>query len=920
MGLFSGKKTITVSSTVYNLAGDEATRPNFLKNGIYAAVMSPYNPYLGETIVGNYLKGPGIGQRNFFRWAQRQSYIGLPTYSVSQEREVDIDVVAPHIPTPDPPSGLLLRIQEANIVTGDYSHIVEQYVLENNPDEYNTAYVSQYDPVTNDITITWVDETTDVFDAGDYSPDKYYITATYYHYLPGEVLDLVTGSTTVGVLTKPSTTGYSLDSSANTGIVNYAMDYDERTITTYVGSGAPADTDVTTSESDDVDFNGLDETWSKITFEGGDGTTEETRNKEHFLEISEYRQVYQDDTQVSLEVNENTPSAGITQTIEVRRLLDHLRPIWDWRIDTQETILLSIVNGAKLFSYEIGSTPAIAALDALLVDVTVSAEDAEYFPYMPIRLKNKSITDPIYDDITGSGLYAITNRAYRRASGGGQRFKQIVDEVEDNDSIDDIDYAFTHHGVGLNVIEPACRRYIYEWFKGLIPLQNTGSGFIAAFQADVATYLAEVADMNDWVFDQGDSGRTRYGDGPPTTPKLTMPEKTTVRLACADSQLKNLDMRITWINCDEVTGISGVAQSGMVQGDIRLVAGTDFTWDVVTGTVARDGSYGGGTTTETHKIEKVVIYSQTAANTYKRIVMWGMVHRNFVYGGESVLITAKEGLADTDPTGFIVPLHYPTVKALGIKDSTQMATANTFIVFNSYEVVKQRWYEGFIGMLIIILVVIVLTLIFAPAGLGAAGGLLGTNVAVGAALGFSGTAAILAGAIVNAIVAIAISQIVGAVSKELFGEKWGAVIATVINLAITLGAGGVDFSNLSELGTAANIMKITSAIANGYEGYTQGAIAEMGDEMAENQERFQKQMKDIDKLLLDLRGTNDLNFNPLYLTDSVKGNDIRGNAGVGYITETLDQFINRTTMTGSDIVEVTLSMVNNFAGLSLELP
>ena len=72
-------------------------------------------------------------------------------------------------------------------------------------------------------------------------------------------------------------------------------------------------------------------------------------------------------------------------------------------------------------------------------------------------------------------------------------------------------------------------------------------------------------------------------------------------------------------------------------------------------------------------------------------------------------------------------------------------------------------------------------------------------------------------------------------------------------------------------------------------------------------------------MLIELRGGNDLNFNPLSLTDSVKGNE-RAASGGGYITETLDQFIQRTTMTGSDVVEVSLSMVDNFADLSLELP
>ena len=59
-----------------------------------------------------------------------------------------------------------------------------------------------------------------------------------------------------------------------------------------------------------------------------------------------------------------------------------------------------------------------------------------------------------------------------------------------------------------------------------------------------------------------------------------------------------------------------------------------------------------------------------------------------MYGGVSVLTTAKDGLAEADPSGFIVPLHYGTMKDMGLKDSTQMATANTNIIFNTYTIVK----------------------------------------------------------------------------------------------------------------------------------------------------------------------------------------------------------------------------------------
>lgn len=919
MGLFGGSKTIVVSSTVYNMAGDEETRPNFLKNSIYGAVMSPYNPYLGETIVRNYLIGPGMNQRHFLKWAIRQSYPGLPNFQVTREAEVDEAIVSPFIDTPVSPAGLVIDVQSANVTSGSYEFLVQEYVLANNPDKFNTDYVSSFDEGANEITIQWELGGSVTFGASGFDKDSEYVTATYYHSIPSDLEDVVVGGTTTADVSQPSTTDYTQESSVNTGIVNYPMTYDSQVITTYTGSEPPplpADTDVTDPGlTDDVDFNGVTEEWRKTIFEGGDGDNIETISKEYFLHWDEYREVYTDNTIVSTVVNEDTPVAGQTETIVTRRVGDHLRPVYDHHTDTQDTILDRIYGGALVWWYKIGTGEA--TLDALSEDLSVSPTQSEYFPYMPIRLNNVSITHADYDDITGSGLYELTNRAYRRATGGGQRFSKIVDEIEDNPDIGDIDYAFTHHGVALHVIEPSCRKYMYKWFKSIMVHQDTNSSYMSGYKTLADAYVAEWDDLNDWIYDQGDPARPRYGDAQPAIPKLADLKKTRVKLACTDVQLKNLDMRIYWVNISETIGNSGTPTNPDTgnpaeKGDVWLQGGTDITWTVTKG-------IGVNAYSDTHTVERLDMYWMTASGTYDKLVMYGLKHKNYVYGGESVDTNGKEALADTDPTGFLIPLHYPTIQALGLKDATQMATANTFIIFNSYEIVKQRWYQGFLGMLIIIIVVIILAVVFAPAA-GGGVGLLGGNAAIGAAMGLTGTAAIVAGAIVNALVAIAVSQIISAGSAAIFGDKWGAIVAAVINLAITLGAGGVSFDNLSELGTASNLLKISSAIANGYAGYTQGAVAEIGDKMEDNRAKFIEDQKAIDKLLLNLRGgISGLNFDPLQLTDSVRGNDLSA-SGSGYITETLDEFIHRTTMTGSDIVDLSLAMINNFADLSLELP
>jgi len=135
MGLFSGSNVINVSSSVYNLAGEELDRPNFLKTTLFSAVMSPYDLYLGEKIIDNYLKGPGILQRSFFNWAVRNELSGIPTYSQNIIENISQSIVEPYIPIPASPAGLVNIVISAEITFGDYSFWAERWLFDNAPEE-----------------------------------------------------------------------------------------------------------------------------------------------------------------------------------------------------------------------------------------------------------------------------------------------------------------------------------------------------------------------------------------------------------------------------------------------------------------------------------------------------------------------------------------------------------------------------------------------------------------------------------------------------------------------------------------------------------------------------------------------------------------------------------------------------------------
>jgi len=69
-------------------------------------------------------------------------------------------------------------------------------------------------------------------------------------------------------------------------------------------------------------------------------------------------------------------------------------------------------------------------------------------------------------------------------------------------------------------------------------------------------------------------------------------------------------------------------------------------------------------------------------------------------------------------------------------------------------------------------------------------------------------------------------------------------------------------------------------------------------------------------MLEDLYNQNGLNFNPMSLMDETRNT---GGSG-GYLPETLDGYISRTTMTGGDVVDLTFAMVNDFVEIQQTLP
>jgi len=306
---------------------------------------------------------------------------------------------------------------------------------------------------------------------------------------------------------------------------------------------------------------------------------------------------------------------------------------------------------------------------------------------------------------------------------------------------------------------------------------------------------------------------------------------------------------------------------------------------------------------------------QQTATSWRSLRIIGLTHHNNVYRKKSVEITAKEALEDTEESGFIVPLHYDTVREMSLVDSTQMCTACQYLVLNSYKIVKAPWYATGFFKLIVFIAIIVISIVAPPFGGTAGAGLLGSGAAVGAALGFSGLAAIIVGATVNALAAMIVAKMITEASTEVFGEKLGAIIGAVASLVamqatMNFANGGSWSTMFNNMTSATGLLSLTNAIGEGVVGFMAASAQGVFEKTQDLMKDYAKQSEEISELFAQNIGYDMGVIDPLSLTEGIFGN----------FMETPSQFLGRTLLTGSDIAELTHTMLSEFASLTTATP
>lgn len=571
------------------------------------------------------------------------------------------------------------------------------------------------------------------------------------------------------------------------------------------------------------------------------------------------------------------------------------------------------VGPMTMFTYRMGT--GNVTFDQL---VSSTATMSEFYPALPLRLDGVSVTDPSL-----SGTYDDAAKAYKRFT--GRSIDDLIASIEDNQNIDDIDFAFLVQGVPLNTKETEGKRYVYEFFKKLDALAvNTEQDFTDWATANNAAWESMIS------WDRWSKANyevyTYYpkADEPaPASPYLGIMNPPMNELRVSSDSLPEFDLRVRWATIKETLHVGNAARFDGDQTRPKIEVGDYFftslpdSQGVTVQTVNdRYGNNGRQYETELGRTEffpRVYLFHQYAKRRYSRLDIVGLEHRNYVYGGNSVTISGKDALNEVDEeSGFLVPLHYPTLKDMGLLGSTQLATVSNYLVLNSYQIVKQSWYEK--GIFRVILIVGGLALAVFSGGLSLGVGILGTNITVGLAVGATAAAAAVVGAVVNGLAAVILSVVISKASIAIFGEKLGAIIGTLVSFfALQVGAQfaqtGTFTVDWSKLMQAQNLQGLTNSVSRAYARWLEVDTQSMLDELESVRENYEDQMEEIEKLSDEILGITNGIIDPTILTD----NDL---SDTGLI-ESRESFLTRTLLTGDDIVDISHNLVENFADISL---
>lgn len=536
-----------------------------------------------------------------------------------------------------------------------------------------------------------------------------------------------------------------------------------------------------------------------------------------------------------------------------------------------------------------------------------------YSAFLPFRAWNTFLSDEEGKEYLPE-VYKLAKRGANLAI-GDNKYTDLMDAIADNESISEIDFAYLHFGVPLNIPYDYGKEYIFEYFNNLADY-NTEFGKKINIPLDDLAVTNEEGTVDYYVDYYG----TEF-DGIDNI-EVTVPGTVYIR-----SPGTNLNFNIT-INWDNIT--KSIKQ-GLCKED--AVPGKYYVWNQKDAIKLGEGyiwvreeesdRYHKESVGDVFTSAEVLhITFQETSNRYTEIQVWSAEQLNYIYGGKYTATYSDDAFAEKDLSDFIVPIQYNSFLETNMAKMNNTMQCCYNLIFNCYTVYKKKWYQTGIFTVIVVIVVIIITIVSYGSASSASAAMVGTvGGATAASLGLTaGTLAYLVvAAAVNTIAAIVLAKVVTLAATKIFGEKLGIIIGTILSIVISYGS---SFAN-SEF--SFSISNITDKIASNPGLFTASVAMQGGNiyvqllglkikSVLQNINdlylAYQDKMEEVQEKTDELLGYNQ--YSPLFLSSVLDPEE-------PLVYEDRDTFLSRTLMVGSDIVDLTLNSITNFTKLNLNL-
>lgn len=386
-------------------------------------------------------------------------------------------------------------------------------------------------------------------------------------------------------------------------------------------------------------------------------------------------------------------------------------------------------------------------------------EVSPYYPIIPIRVNNEYLAE------SGKDTALPIKTACRFL---GLKPDELNDAMsEDPDNLDNpVEDAFVFIGTEISDDTQHGLNYLYEYFSHMYGVSTITK-----------------ADYEYW-----DTNKRNSGIEPPIN-----------RVTLEDSNYK---MELGWLY------ISRNILEGVVCPVGEYVSSIDLNGDQRIGSVQRASFY-----------SKDVFYirKQVTSTSYVEYEVVGLVHSNWAVGKE--LRTTLEKAFDEEEVNpsFIIPLRRDIARRLGMIGQHELMNSSIRLLVNDEFVQKLKWYQRGIFKVILIIVAVVLSIAYPPAGIAA----------------FSAAAAGIA--IVSVIAMQLLFPIVYKELQNLLGEELALVVA-VIAIAY-----GVNVFQATTFGISEGInLYVSSALED-----IQAELLDLDEKITDLEEEERNRQQDV---------------------------------------------------------------------------